>query len=150
MHVDAQARAGLSVTAPDRPRIGMLWGDFPWAAPPPKVGQLWSSGVVARNVTRALNALGQVVPFTSSQGQASPQLQRRRLTDFLLSIDLLWADLYPGSADVLQLRHDLGLDCPALLYAGGVMPKAAEAMLFPWQHLLTSPVCRDGSFTDYD
>src|SRR5262249_24567176 len=55
----------------------------------------------------------------------------------LLSIDLLWADLYPGSADVLSVRHDHGLDCPALLFAAGVMTKGAEAMLFPWQHLLT-------------
>jgi glycosyltransferase involved in cell wall biosynthesis len=137
MRVGSPAMAGLPVAERDRPRIGMLWGDFPWAAPPPKVGELWSSGVVARNVTRALNTLGEVVPFTPPQGQASPQLQRMLLTDFLLSIDFLWADLYPGSADVLHLRHDLGLDCPALLYAGGVMPKAAEAMLFPWQHLLT-------------
>jgi glycosyltransferase involved in cell wall biosynthesis len=116
----------------------MLWGDFPWAAPPPKVGKLWSSGAVARNVTRALNTLGRVVPFTPRQEQAPPHLQRKLLTDFLLSIDLLWADLYPDSAAALSLRHELGLDCPALLFAAGVMPKGAEAMLFPWQHLLTT------------
>src|SRR3954447_11395288 len=137
MHVGSPASAGVPIADGDRPRIGMLWGDFPWAAAPPKVGKLWSSGVVARNVTRALNTLGRVVPFTPPQQQASPQLQRQQLADFLLSIDLLWADLYPGSADALSLRHDLGLDCPALLYAGGVMPKGAEAMLFPWQHMLT-------------
>jgi glycosyltransferase involved in cell wall biosynthesis len=137
MSVGSPALADLPLAERDRPRIGMLWGDFPWTAPPPKVGTLWSSGVVARNVTRALNTLGRVVPFTPPQGQASPRLQHKLLTDFLLSIDLLWADLYPGSADALHLRHDLGLDCPALLYAGGVMPKGAEAMLFPWQHVLT-------------
>lgn len=137
MHADLSAIADAPRAVRDRPRIGMLWGDFPWAAPPPKVGQLWSSGVVARNVTRALNSLGRVVPFLP-QEQASPQLQRKLLTDFLRSIDFLWADLYPGSADALLLRHDLGLTCPALLYAGGVLPKGAEAMLFPWQHLVTS------------
>ncbi|MFL5800459.1 MAG: glycosyltransferase family 4 protein, partial [Roseiflexaceae bacterium] len=137
MDVGSPAIAGVPIADRDRPRIGMLWGDFPWAVPPPKVGKLWSSGVVARNVTRALNTLGRVVPFTPPQDQASPQLQRQRLTNFLLSIDLLWVDLYPGSTEALSLRHDLGLNCPALLYAGGVMPKGAEAMLFPWQHILT-------------
>jgi glycosyltransferase involved in cell wall biosynthesis len=137
MHVDSPAIAGVPIADRDRPRIGMLWGDFPWAVPPPKVGKLWSSGVVARNVTRALNTLGRVVPFTPPHEQASPQVQRQRLTDFLLSIDFLWADLYPGSTVALSLRHDLGLTCPALLYAGGVLPKGAEAMLLPWQHLLT-------------
>jgi glycosyltransferase involved in cell wall biosynthesis len=138
MRVDTPRSTGFAAVARDRPRIGMLWGDFPWAVPPPKVGKLWSSGTVARNVTRALTALGHVVPFTPPQAPASPHVQRTLLTDFLCSIDLLWADLYPGSADVLSLRHDLGLDCPALLFAAGVMPKGAEAMLFPWQHLLTA------------
>src|SRR5262249_23396452 len=118
--------------------MGMVWGDFPWTVPPSKVGKLWSSGTVARNVTRALTTLGRVVPFTPPQAQASSHLGRKLLADFLLSIDLLWADLYPDSADALSLRHDLRLDCPALLFAAGVMPKAAEAMLFPWQHLLTA------------
>ncbi len=138
MDASSPALIGVPVAERDRLRIGMLWGDFPWAVPPPKIGTLWSSGVVARNVTRALNALGRVVPFTLPQAPVSPHMQRKLVTDFLRSIDILWADLYPGSADALSLRHDLGLDCPALLYAGGVLPKGAEAMLFPWQHLLTS------------
>jgi glycosyltransferase involved in cell wall biosynthesis len=139
MDVSTPALIDVPVAERDRLRIGMLWGDFPWAAPPPKVGALWSSGVVARNVTRALNTLGRVVPLSLPQGQVSSQLQQQLIADFLRSIDILWADLYPGSAEVLSLRHDLGLDfdCPALLYAGGVLPKGAEAMLFPWQHLLT-------------
>jgi len=138
MPVDAPLIRDVAVQARDRPRIGLLWGDFPWAAPPPKVGKLWSTGTVARNLTRALGSLGDVVPFTPSHDQRSPHLHRQQLTDFLLSIDLLWADLYPTSADALSLRHDLDLDCPALLFAAGVMPKGAEAMLFPWQHLLTA------------
>jgi glycosyltransferase involved in cell wall biosynthesis len=138
MRVDSSAITDLTAVARERPRIGILWGDFPWSMPPPKVGKLWSSGTVARNVTRALTSLGHVVPFTAPQGQASPQQQRTLLTNFLRSIDLLWADLYPSSAEALSLRHDLGLDYPALLFAAGVMPKAAEAMLFPWQHVLTA------------
>jgi glycosyltransferase involved in cell wall biosynthesis len=99
---------------------------------------LWSTGAVARNITRALGSLGDVVPFTPQHDRRSPHLYRQELADFLLSIDLLWADLYPTSADALSLRHELGLDYPVLLFAAGVMPKGAEAMLFPWQHLLTS------------
>src|SRR5437868_4252812 len=102
MDASSSAPIGVSVTTHDRLRIGMLWGDFPWSAPPPKIGTLWSSGVVARNVTRALNTLGRVLPFTVPQGQVSTQLRRKLLTDFLGSIDLLWADLYPGSAEVLS------------------------------------------------
>jgi hypothetical protein len=139
MDVSSPALINVPVAEHERLRIGMLWGDVPWAAPPPKVGALWSSGVVARNVTRALNMIGRVVPLSLPQEQLSSQLQQKLIADFLRSIDVLWADLYPGSAEVLALRHDLGLDvdCPALLYAGGVLPKGAEAMLFPWQDLLT-------------
>jgi hypothetical protein len=35
----------------------MLWGDFPWARLPPKVGKHFSMGAVARNVTRALGSI---------------------------------------------------------------------------------------------
>jgi glycosyltransferase involved in cell wall biosynthesis len=42
------------------------------------------------------------------------------------------------SAQALKFRHDLKLPCVAVLGAYGVMPKAAEAMLFPWQHFLRS------------
>jgi len=38
---------------------------------------------------------------------------------------------YPGSAAALALRHELRLPCRVILYAGGTLPKGAEAMLFP-------------------
>lgn len=114
------------------PRIGLLWGDFPWNAPPRKVGKLLSSGVVGRNVARALRTIGPAVPYTApSQGS-----EEKALVSFLRSIDVLWADLYPPSEPALRLRHELNLHCRVLLYAGGTLPKAAEAMLFPWQYLL--------------
>jgi glycosyltransferase involved in cell wall biosynthesis len=49
---------------------------------------------------------------------------------------VLWADVYPQSDPAIRMRHQLGLPCAAILWAGGAMPKAAEAMLFPWQRLL--------------
>ncbi|MDP9372963.1 MAG: glycosyltransferase family 4 protein, partial [Chloroflexota bacterium] len=118
-----------------RPVIGMLWGDFPWSAPPPKVGKLLSMGVTARNVTRALSMIGEVVPYVPPP-DASPAGQRDALAAFLRAVDVLWADVYPASTPALRLRRDLGLPCPAILAAGGAMPKGAEAMLFPWRRLL--------------
>jgi glycosyltransferase involved in cell wall biosynthesis len=115
----------------------MLWGDFPWSAPPPKVGKLLSIGATARNVTRALNELGHVVPYAPAVEPATPRQRRAALMDFLTSIDIVWADLYPESEPALRLRRRLGLACPAVLFVGGVMPKGAEAMLFPWRGLLT-------------
>ena len=47
-----------------------------------------------------------------------------QVTD-LSSIDLLWADVYSGSAPLLRLRRDLGLRCPAILFGGGALPKGA-------------------------
>src|SRR5258708_16330448 len=49
---------------------------------------------------------------------------------------MLWADVYAGSAPALKARRQLGLHCPVILFAGGALPKAADAMLFPWRHLL--------------
>ena len=114
----------------------MLWGDFPWSAPPQKLGKLLSAGVVARNMTRAFNATGHVVPYITPPPDVPPAEHRAALAAFLADIDVLWADLYPGSALALELRHEQNLPCPVLLFAGGVMPKGAEAALFPWQHLL--------------
>ena len=114
----------------------MLWGGFPWEVPPAKIGKLLSMGAVARNLTRALNTFGQVVPYISPTSTASSQAHSAALTNFLRSIDILWADLYPHSSPALHVRKKLKLACPALLFAGGAMPKGAEAMLFPWQDLL--------------
>jgi glycosyltransferase involved in cell wall biosynthesis len=113
--------------------IGLLWGDFPWDTPPPKVGKLLSSGVVGRNVARALRSLGTLVPYGGSSAESGEDAE---LVSFLRSIDLLWADLYPTSAHAVRLRHELNLPCRIILYAGGTLPKAAEAMLFPWQTFL--------------
>ncbi len=123
-------------TPPARPRIGMLWGDFPWAAAPRKMNKMLSMGVTARNLTQALNSFGHVVPYQAPLDGASLAEQRAALASFLTHIDVLWADVYPASAAALHLRRGLQLDCPAILFAGGAMPKGAEAMLFPWQGLL--------------
>jgi glycosyltransferase involved in cell wall biosynthesis len=120
-----------------RPRIGMLWGDFPWDMPPPRIGKLLSIGAVARNVTRALNTVGEVIPYQPPPPGSSSAVIHETLASFLPAIDVLWADLYPPSEPALRIRQELGLSCPALLFAGGVMPKGAEAMLLPWQGLLT-------------
>src|SRR3954447_2661509 len=100
-----------------RPRIGFLWGDFPWSEPPPKVGKLLSMGAVARIVTRALGEHGTVVPHIAPPPDDSPEARQAALAAFLAKIDLLWADFYPASGPVLQLRHDLGVRCSALLFA---------------------------------
>jgi glycosyltransferase involved in cell wall biosynthesis len=118
-----------------RPRIGMLWGYFSWSEPPRKLGKMLSVGVAARILTRALGAAGEVVPFVAPADK-SPSAQRDALAAFLRRIDVLWADVYPQSDPAIRLRHELGLPCVAILWAGGAMPKAAEAMLFPWQNLL--------------
>jgi glycosyltransferase involved in cell wall biosynthesis len=114
----------------------MLWGDYPWGAPPPKFGKLYSMGAVARNVSRALGMFGRVVPYVPRPADATVDAQRAYLAEFLRSIDVLWADVYPASRPALELRHEMDLACPAILFAGGAMPKGAEALLFPWQELL--------------
>lgn len=127
-----------------RPRIGMLWGDFPWSMSPAKLGKLLSIGRVARDVTRALQTNCQVIPYCPPQSHTLStfsfdqfsQMHREELLKFLRGIDILWADLYPASAFALELRHEYHLPCPAILFAGGTLPKGAEAMLFPWQTLL--------------
>jgi glycosyltransferase involved in cell wall biosynthesis len=117
-------------------RIGFLAGDFPWTAPPPQVGKLLSGGVMARNITRALSQFATVVPFTPPP-DVSPDAPRGCLETFLRSIDLLWADVYPGRTEqALALRQKLPLPLPVLLNAQGAAPKALEAMLFPWRSYL--------------
>jgi glycosyltransferase involved in cell wall biosynthesis len=117
-------------------RVGFLAGDFPWEAPPRPIGKLISAGVMARNMTRALGLVADVVPYAPPPG-VSAVAERAALTDFLRRVDVLWADAYPGrSAAALQVRHDLDLPCRAVICAQGVMPKAAEAMLLPWLTLL--------------
>jgi glycosyltransferase involved in cell wall biosynthesis len=119
----------------------MLWGDFS-SSSPAKLGKLWSMGRVACDMTRALEHCAHVVPYCPPREQApfsfdrTSAAHREELVAFLRSIDLLWADLYPASTFALMLREELHLPCPAILFAGGVLPKGAEAMLFPWQHLL--------------
>lgn len=116
-----------------RPRIGMLWGDFPWTSAPRKLGKLWSMGRVARDITYALRQTAEVVPYLPPKDKTE---EREEMKAFLHRIDLLWADVYPSSALALTLRKELGLGIPAVLFAGGAMPKGAEAMLFPWRQLL--------------
>ncbi|HEX2033894.1 MAG TPA: hypothetical protein VHS99_06900, partial [Chloroflexota bacterium] len=118
------------------PAIGLLWGAFPWDEPVRKVGKLYSMGAVGRTVTRALERCGRVIPYARAPEGAPAEAQRAALASFMQQIDVLWADVYPGSGPALELRQSLGLRCPAVLFAAGAMPKAAEAMLFPWQHLL--------------
>ena len=121
---------------PEHPRLGMLWGDFPWDDRARKMGKLLSMGAVGRTTTRALSACGRVVPFIRPPSDAPQRAHRAALEAFLRSIDVLFADVYAASGPALELRHELGLHCPAVLFAGGAMPKGADAMLFPWQHLL--------------
>ena len=118
------------------PVIGMLWGDFPWAVPPKKFGKMLSYGVLARTISQALRLVGTVVPYQPPSADASPDEERAILTSFLCAVDVLWADFYPATLPVLRLRQQLGLACPALLFGGGTLPKGAEALLFPGQHLL--------------
>ncbi|GCE15171.1 hypothetical protein KTT_50300 [Tengunoibacter tsumagoiensis] len=124
-----------------RPRIGILWGDFA-SSTPTKLGKLWSMGRVAHDITRALQDFAHVIPYqpapqgTSFSFDRTSTAHQEELAIFLGSIDILWADLYPASALALTLRAELDLSFPAILFAGGVMPKGAEAMLFPWQHFL--------------
>lgn len=116
--------------------VGLLWGDFPWATPPRKLGKLLSWGAVARNLSQALRAVGTLVPYTPPTAGAAPEERRATLAGFLRTVDVVWADCYPGSAAALALRHELRLPCRVILYAGGTLPKGAEAMLFPWRDLL--------------
>ncbi|WP_199616398.1 glycosyltransferase family 4 protein [Paenibacillus alkalitolerans] len=118
-----------------QPRIGMLWGDFPWTSAPKKLGKLWSMGRVARDVTRAISSNMEIVPYQPPENNND---EREAMASFLKKIDILWADIYPHSAFALNLRDELGVDIPAILFAGGALPKGAEAMLFPWQHILRS------------
>ncbi len=114
----------------------MLWGDFPWEEPPKKLGKLLSWGALARNLTRSLGMIGTVVPYMPRAARLRPEAHREVSESFLRSVDVLWADLYPGSAAALELRHELDLPCRAILYGGGTLPKGAEAMQFPWRGLL--------------
>jgi glycosyltransferase involved in cell wall biosynthesis len=94
---------------------------------------------VARDVTRALNVFGDVIPFCPPPGEnAASTVYRCALSSFLHDIDVLWTDVYPSSALALTLREELQLFCPALFFVGGAAPKGIDALLFPWQHLLHS------------
>lgn len=119
-----------------RPRIGLLWGDFPWEQPAPRIRKLISMGATARTTSQALRAVGQLVPFVPPDVGASPEARRQLLANWLSSIDVLWADVYAVSEPALQVRYELDIPCPAVLFAGGAVPKALDTMLFPWQHLL--------------
>lgn len=114
-------------------KIGVLWGDFPWDEPPPRIGKLLSYGVIGRNVTRALCNVGKVIPFEPSQANQSSDDQ---LGEFLRGIDVLWCDLYPNTHAALAARSQQNLSFQALLFAAGTMPKAAEGVFFQWQRLI--------------
>lgn len=108
-------------------KIGMTWGDFPWENPPQKIGKLFSHGATARNTTRAFNLFGEVVPFDDPKDSPA---------DFLKNVDVVFADVYPHTEQFLRARVSQNIDVPMLLWAGGAMPKGADALLFPWQDLL--------------
>ena len=74
---DKQLMANSVLTA--RPRIGLLWGDFPWDAPPRKIGKMLSMGATARVLTRALGAHGTVVPYQCPAAEAAPAAHRAAL-----------------------------------------------------------------------
>ncbi len=112
-----------------QPAIGMLWGDFPGERPPHKLGKHLRWGVVARNVSQALRLIGTVAPYHPPPADASPAEQRAALATFLRAVDVLWADFYPTTAPALHLRQQLNLPCRVVLFAGGTLPKGAEALL---------------------
>src|SRR5207248_7322014 len=93
-------------------------------------------GVGGRHVSPGLGMVGTVVPYVAPAAATLPAERRAALAAFLRSIDVLWADFYPGTAPALHVRHELNIPCRAVLFGGGTLPKGAEAMLFPWQHLL--------------
>ena len=116
---------------PGETRIGMLWGDFPWHDRARKVGRLLSMGAVGCTTTRALGACGWVVPYSPPPANAAAELHRAALESFLRRIDVQFGDVYAGTRAALELRRELGMDCPAVLFEGGAMPKGADAMLSP-------------------
>lgn len=88
-----------------------------------RIGKLWSMSRVARDVSHALRENMVVIPYTQSEGES---YQREDMTSFLKSIDILWADVYTSSTYALNLRDELDLTCPAILFSGGAMPKGAR------------------------
>src|SRR5438128_1925526 len=82
VHVVADPALAAPV-AQTRPNSSMVWGDFPWSQPPPKIGRLLSIGAVARNVTQALGSIGDVVPYQRLPSGASPAQHRASLAAFL-------------------------------------------------------------------
>jgi glycosyltransferase involved in cell wall biosynthesis len=116
--------------------VGLLGGDVPWEAPPPRGGKLLSAGVTARNESRAYRLRGPILPYTPLSPDTPEPERRTALAAFLSSIDVLSASVYPWDSLALQVRHEQNLPCPVILHAYGAMPKAAEAMLFPWQDWL--------------
>src|SRR4028118_2051963 len=104
-----------------RVRVGMIWGDFPWNMPPGKMGQLLSMGAVARNTTGAFESIGEVIPFDRSKFSPS---------EFLKAVDVVLGTFYRDTEPFLKARLEENLDCPFLLFAGGAMPRGAEALLF--------------------
>lgn len=80
-------------------------------------------------MTRALSMIATVVPAPTDP---------RLIPHFLEKIDILWADFYPASVKALELRRHRHIQCRAILFAGGTLPKGAEAILFPGVQLLRS------------
>jgi hypothetical protein len=91
-------------------------------------GNLWSAQK-AENFMAALRQIGEVWPF---DGLGPDQ----EIAAVLQEADILWADLYPWTTRCLEQRRQNQDRCRAVLFAGGTLPKAAEAMLFPWRKLL--------------
>jgi glycosyltransferase involved in cell wall biosynthesis len=136
--VPSQAASAEGVAARPRPVVGMLWGDFPWAAPTRPLGGLLSAGIVARTLTHALTQVSLVRPYHSPPRTAAPAARQEMLAAFLRSIDVLWADCAAGSwsGRALAVRHELHLPCRAVIYMGGALPHGAELLLSAWQELL--------------
>ncbi|MGH2371352.1 MAG: glycosyltransferase, partial [Chloroflexota bacterium] len=116
--------------------MGLLWGDFPWEERARRVGNLLSMGAVGRVTSHALRQAGHLVPYRRPPPDAPPETRQAALATFLQGIDVLWADMYPGTEPALRLRQELGLRCPVVLFAAGTMSKGADTLLFHWQPLL--------------
>jgi hypothetical protein len=72
--------------------------------------------------------VGTVVPYVAPAAATPPAERRAALATFLRSIDMLWADFYPGTAPALHLRHELNIPCRAVLFGGGTLPSSTHAL----------------------
>lgn len=118
-------------------RIGFLLEDFPWSQPArPDEAQL-STASVARGLSRALSAAGEVVPYLGPRRMTDPEAAGA-MARHLEQVDMVWGEAYAGAGTelALRVRQEKGIDRPVVILAGGAVPGGLEAMLLPWQDLL--------------